>query len=86
MIRAKGDDGSAGRHCLDQDEPERLRPINREKQGCCPAEEGIFVRIADLADEVDERVVQQRFDGALEVHLVHRIDLGRNTQRAPLSL
>jgi hypothetical protein len=39
----------------------------------------------DLADEINQRVIKQRFDPTLEVHLVDRIYLGRNTERASRS-
>ena len=34
----------------------------------------------DLADEMHQRMPEQRPDGALEIHLVGRVDLGRDQQ------
>ena len=79
--RRHGDDRGAACHRLDHDQPERLRPVDREKErGRVPEELGL-VLIADLADELDERMVEQRLDLGMEELLVDRVHLGGEAQR-----
>ena len=77
---APGDDRRSRRHRLDHHQPERLRPVDREQQGARAAEESRLVGIADLADELDQRVVEQRLDLVLEIGGVGVVDLGRDLQ------
>src|SRR5262249_57423631 len=70
-----GDDRRAARERFDHDEPERLWPVDREQQRLRLPEEPGFVRVADLADELDQWIVEQRPDVALEVSTVGGIDL-----------
>ena len=52
---------------FDHHQPERLGPVDREEQGFRTGRETRSCRLGDLADELDERIVQQRSDGAVEV-------------------
>ena len=45
------------------------------------AEEGGLLRVADLADELDQRIVQQRLDLLAEIVRVGGVDLGGDLQR-----
>src|SRR6185437_15034501 len=69
------DRGAAG-HCLDHDEAERLRPVDREKQRPGAAEEFGLLLLVDFADELDARTAEERADGAREISFVDAVDLG----------
>src|SRR5688572_21375974 len=58
----------------------RARASHREQQGLRAPEEGRLLRVADLTEEFNERIVQQRHDDLIEVLLVGRIDLRRDLQ------
>ncbi len=73
------DRGAAGQG-LDHHQAERLRPGDREQQGRGVAEELRFCGLADLADIVDQRVIQQMLDLVGEERLIGGIDLGRDLQ------
>ena len=45
---------------LGHDQPKRLGPIDRVQQGERVAEEFGFLRVADLADELDPAAAEQR--------------------------
>ena len=75
----KCDDGQAAGHGFDHDQPERLGPVNREEQGFRLAEKRVLVPFGNLADELDERIVEQRGDGAFEVGLGRRGRLSRRS-------
>src|SRR3546814_4441658 len=62
-----GDDGGARGHGLYHDQPEGLGPVDREEQGERAAQEGGFLVIGYLADELDQRMVEQRLDPLLEI-------------------
>src|SRR5260221_4352378 len=79
----EGDHRRAVRHCLDQHETERLRPIYRKQQRQRIAEKRSLVGLTDLADELDQRILQQRHDRGLVISAIDRIDLGGNLQRQP---
>ena len=70
-------------HRLDHHQSEGLGPVDREQHGAGVAEELGFVRIADLADEFDQRMVEQRLDLLLEIILVGMIDLRGHLQFHP---
>ena len=76
-----GDHGRAARHRLDHHQAERLRPIDREQQGTRPPEKRRLVLLADLAEELHQRIVQHRLHHALEVLAVVLVDLGGDLQR-----
>jgi len=48
-----GDDRRAAGHGFDHDEPERLRPVDRNQEPDRAAEEIRFLAVADLADVFD---------------------------------
>jgi hypothetical protein len=77
---AARDDGRAAGHRLDHHQTERLRPVDRQQQGERVAEEVVLLSIADLADELDQRIVEQVLDGG-EVFPVGLVDLGRDPER-----
>ena len=73
-------DGRAARHRLDHHQAERLRPIDREQEGLCLAEESGLASLIDLADELDPRIAQQRCDLVAEIGFVGLVDLGGDLQ------
>ena len=77
---AECDDRCSTRHRLDHDQPEWLRPLDREQHSLGPAEKRFLGRAADLPDEFDARprVCQEGGDHLLEITLVLGIDLGRD--------
>ena len=82
---AESKDGCAARHCLDHHQAERLRPIDREQKCMRLAQEFGLAALIDLADELDPRIAQQRYDLFVEIGLVDLvdfvIDLKRNAER-----
>ncbi len=70
--------GAAG-HRFDHHQAERLGPIDREDQRARVAQEGDFLLVVDLADELDSRA-QERLDLLVEERLILRADLGRDHQ------
>src|SRR5579875_3258345 len=76
-------DGRAAGHRLNDDEPEGLRPVDRKEQRARIAEECALLSLPDLADELDERMIEQRADALLEVLPVGVVDLGRDLERQP---
>src|SRR5204863_288414 len=75
---------SAG-HRFDHDEPERLRPVNGEKQCVGISQELILLSVADFPDVLHGRVAQHRLDFSFEIILVNGINLGGNFQGYPRS-
>jgi len=75
------DDRRSGRHRFDLNQAEGFRPIDREQQGRGLTEERPLVGLADLADKLDQRVLQHRQDLTLEIGAIGRIDLGCDLQR-----
>jgi hypothetical protein len=71
----------AAGHGLDHDQPEWLRPIDREEERLGLAQESILMLLTDLTDELDARLLQEWCNLAKEVGLVGTVDLGRNPQR-----
>jgi hypothetical protein len=65
---------------LDHDEPEGLGPIDRKQQGARLSEELSLSPVVDLADKLDQRVVQQRFNLPLKILLIHGINFRCNLQ------
>src|SRR5437868_13561825 len=78
---AESKDGCAARHCLDHHQAERLRPINREQKCMRLAQKFGLAAFIDLADELDPRIAQQRYDGFVEVRFVDLVDFGSDLQR-----
>ena len=78
---APGDDRRARRHRLDHDEAERLRPVDGEEERERIAEEARLGVIVDLADELDQRIGEQRLDDRPEVVLVRFVDLRSDLER-----
>src|SRR5437867_5434201 len=72
---AVGNHRRATGHRFNDDKPERLWPVDREKQSVCVAEEFLFLSFADLSHELHKRMAQQRLDYGLKIILVHPIDL-----------
>ena len=81
--RAAGrrDHGRAAGHGLDHDETEGLRPVDGEEQRPRAPEKRCLVGLADLTDELDQWIVEQRHHHALEVLPVDGVHLGRDLQR-----
>jgi hypothetical protein len=78
---SQGHDGCTGGHRLDHDEAEGLGPVDREEESRSICEECGFLRLGDLADEVDLVFLEERADSLLPVLQVVGIDLGRNLER-----
>jgi hypothetical protein len=74
---APSDHGGSACHGLDHDQAERLRPVDRKQQGTGVAQERRLLAVADLADELDERMVEQRLYDFMEIGPV-RISLARS--------
>src|SRR5256885_2091654 len=70
------DDRRSGRHRFDLNEAEGFRPVDREQQGRGIAEERPLVGLSDLADELNQRILQQWQDLTLEIRAIGRVDLG----------
>src|SRR5262245_47589582 len=83
---APGDDRCPTCERLDHDESERLGPVNRKQECAGTAKEIPFSRDVHLAQVLDERIVQERADGGLEVAAIDRIDLCRDLERHPHGL
>ena len=78
----EGDHRHAAGHGLDHHQPEGLRPVDREEQARArPTGTRAFSLVADLADELDMRLRQQRADLLVEVVAVGAVHLGRDLQR-----
>jgi hypothetical protein len=71
---------------LDHRKAERLRPINREHQGECIAQEIILLRFVDLADVFDPGQGQARLDDLLEIGAAGDVNLGRELIGMPALL
>src|SRR5262245_21751903 len=80
--RARDHRRAAG-HGLDHDEAERLGPVDGEDKGEGAPEELGLVVVSDLADELDERMPDERLYLALEVLAVGLVYLGRDLQGNP---
>ena len=78
---AESDHRCAGRHRLDHHEAEGLRPIDREGEREGVAEEILLLFLVDLADELDEGMVDHRLDDLVPVILVSLVDLRGDLQR-----
>jgi len=79
----KGDHGYPGSHGLDHYKTERFRPVDRKQQCQGSADKGVLVFFADLAVEVNPRMLQQQLDPGLVIGPIDAIDLGRNDQLQP---
>ena len=78
---AEGHDRRAAGHGLDHHQAEGLGPVDREQQRVRSAQERGLLMVADLADELDQRIgVDHRLDDRLPIGLVRRVDLGRHLQ------
>src|SRR3984893_4557054 len=77
---AESKDRCAARHCLDHHQAERLRPIDREQKCMRLAQEFGLAAFIDLADELDPRIAQQRYDRFAEVGFVDLVDFGSDLQ------
>ena len=64
------DDRRAARERFDHHHAERLRPIDGKEERARAAEELLFAGLADLADELDERIGEERRDVSLEIRAV----------------
>ena len=76
-----GDHWRAARHRFDHHQAERLRPVDRKQQGTRAPEKRRLVLLADLAEELHERIIEHGRHHALEVLAVARVDLGGDLQR-----
>jgi len=83
---APGDNRRTGRHGFDHHQPERLWPVDRKQKRPRFSEKWAFLALVDLADELDERMIEQRFDLSLEKCKIRDIDLGRYLQGIPARL
>src|SRR5579863_2834565 len=70
-----GNHWCAACHCLNHDEAEWLRPIDRDQQSDCATQELRLGAIIDLADQFDARSVDHRSDDLLEIRFVHSVHL-----------
>ena len=77
---AESKDGCAARHRLDHHQAERLGPIDREQERVRLAQEFGLAALIDLADELDPRIAQQRYDRFVEVGFVDLVDFGSDLQ------
>src|SRR5205085_8441201 len=80
---SKRDNRRSGRHRFDLNQAERFRPVDWEQQGRGIAEKRAFVGFADLADELNQRILQQWQDLTLEIGTIRGVDLGGNLQGHP---
>src|SRR5579875_3510192 len=78
---SESDHRGAVRHRLDHRQPEGLRPIDREQQSHRISEKGSFFILADLAQKLDLRILQQGLDARVVIGLIHLVDLCRDRQR-----
>src|SRR6185369_1673651 len=76
-----GDDGSSARHRFDHHESERLRPVDGKQQRTRVAQEVRLGVLTDLADALDDRIVEKRANLLVEIAPVGRIDLRGDLQR-----
>src|SRR6516165_731079 len=76
-----GDDRSSTCHGFDHDQSEGFRPAYREYQCQRVGEKLRLVLRADLTNELDQRIIEQRTDDALEINLVGSVHLGSDAQR-----
>src|SRR5262252_6077213 len=76
-----GDDRSSACHGFDHDQSEGFRPADREYQRQRVGEKLRLVLRADLANELDQRIIEERADDAVEIDLVGTVHLGSDTQR-----
>jgi hypothetical protein len=77
---AESKDGCAERHRLDHYQPERLRPIDREQKRLRIAQEFGLAALIDLANELDPRIAQQRYDSFAEIGFIDLVDFGGDLQ------
>ena len=77
---AESKHGRAARHCLDHHQAERLRPIDREQERLRLAQEFGLAALIDLADELDPRIAQQRYDLFVEIGFIDLVDFGGDLQ------
>src|SRR6185437_9468691 len=66
---------------FDHHKAERLGPVDGKQESQSVAEEFTLFLVADLADEFDQWMIEQRLDDALEIFPIGRIHLGRYFQR-----
>ena len=71
---AVGDDGSAARHGFGKDEAEGLLPIDQEHERGGIAEKLCLLVLADFADVLYERMIEEALDLGVEVVLVNLVD------------
>src|SRR4029453_18692430 len=74
-------DGRAARHGLDHHQTERLRPIDRKQQRSRVAEKSLLLSVIYLADELYIVLIEQGFDGLVEVAIFRPRHLGGDAQR-----
>jgi hypothetical protein len=77
---AESKDGCAERHRLDHYQAERLRPIDREQKRLRLAQEFGLAALIDLANELDPRIAQQRYDSFAEIGFIDLVDFGGDLQ------
>src|SRR5690606_31191927 len=74
------DDGRATRQGLDEDQAERLGPVDREQERAGAGQELLLAAIVDLADKLAP-VAEAWGDDVLVVSLVGWVHLGRDAKR-----
>ena len=80
---AHADDRRARRERLDDDEPERLVPRDREEERRRLGEQTRFRGFVDLADEADALTIDVWLDLRLEPRPIAVVDLAREEQASP---
>ena len=76
-----GNNRRSASHRLDHHEPERFRPVDRDQKSDRTAEKFRLLAVADLADELDERIaLDHRPDQFVIIILVGAVDLGGDLQ------
>src|SRR6185312_7740292 len=80
---APGDDRRPLTHRLDHHEAERFGPVDGEQKRRGVAEKLSLFMVANLTDELDQRMIELRANHVLEIFLVGRIDLRGDLQWEP---
>src|SRR5580704_8403676 len=78
---SKGDHRGPVGHRFDEHQAERFGPIDRKGQRYRVAQESLLVAVADLTDELDQRIFEQRLDPGPVINTISLVDLRRDGQR-----
>src|SRR5262249_47668419 len=77
----EGNNGGTAGHRFNDDEPERLRPVNGKQPGQCVAKEPLLSHLVDLAEELDAWRLEELRYRAVKIRLIETINLGRYLER-----